>query len=431
MESKLYTNVGGRTQGRKGDEVRIMASTCAGWTDRGAEHHECQFEEEAPEYVFGGTNYCRFHLPMGDPGEGGKADWNADQKAAISESIVHKLVSPGMDLASPSMAEILITNLSGVVVPVELTMSPNRVNGPASFNGAQFHGAVDSVYADFSDFMWFDEAEFHRNARFDSAAFQGEASFSGAQFHAEAEFPGADNPNLDERRKVNAASFSGTRFGGSANFSNREFLSRTDFTGAIFEFAPNFHGSTLHQDTAFGDIDCFRDVTSDRAADAYRTLRLAMEEHRARLQEGMFFALEQKARRRKMKRFNPAHWLSFGYELGSNYGLSILRPLLWFAGGIIISTFLLFTVGFYDGSDLAPAGACPYPVPIATDALLFSVRQTFLPFDALRTTDKILTDYAFNLGGTDWLRAWGVVLSLFEALAALLLILAVRWRYRR
>ncbi len=65
------------------------------------------------------------------------------------------------------------------------------------------------------------------------------------------------------------------------------------------------------------------------------------------------------------------------------------------------------------------------------DGLLFSVRQTFLPFDALRSKDEILAAYTFNPGGTGWLRAWGVVLTLFEALAALLLVLAVRWRYRR
>jgi hypothetical protein len=148
-----------------------------------------------------------------------------------------------------------------------------------------------------------------------------------------------------------------------------------------------------------------------------------MEQHRARTEEGMFFALEQKAHRLQMRRRDPTFWLNLAYEKGSDYGLSVLRPLLWFLGGIIVSTLLLLGIGVI--GDGYGVGA------MVAHALEFSARQAFLPFDALRSTDDVLKAYAFNPGGTGWLRAWGLLLTLFEALAALLLILAVRWRYRR
>ena len=132
------------------------------------------------------------------------------------------------------------------------------------------------------------------------------------------------------------------------------------------------------------------------------------------------------------RRRDPAFWLSLAYELGSDYGLSVLRPLMWFAGGIMVSTFLLYAIGFYEDGFVGGAGGAGSDLfAKAADALDFSARQAFLPFDALRSTDEVLEDYDFYIRGTGWLRVWGTVLTLFEGLAALLLILAVRWRYRR
>ncbi|MFP6871721.1 MAG: hypothetical protein VCE91_20760 [Nitrospinota bacterium] len=269
-------------------------------------------------------------------------------------------------------------------------------------------------------------------ADFEAARFDEEAYFVSARFHGWANFAGSPDISQAEARQFNELDYNGARFHDSADFFNREFLAHTDFSSCVFEYAPDFHGSSLHQDTEFGSIHCFPDVTGPGAERAYRTLRLAMEGHRARAEEGMFFALEQKARRHGMDRRDPAYWLSLAYEKGSDYGLSVLRPLLWFLGGIVASTFVLYAVGFY--ADGFPGGAGRNAMDLAAkaaDALNFFARQAFLPFDALRSADEVLDAYDFNPGGTGWLRAWGLLVTLFEGLAALLLILAVRWRYRR
>ncbi len=145
----------------------------------------------------------------------------------------------------------------------------------------------------------------------------------------------------------------------------------------------------------------------------------------------MFYALERKARRRTGQDTGVAALISVGYELGSDYGLSVVRPLLWLLGGIIVSTILLYFISFYGVDSVAPAGASPDLVLKAVDALEFSFRQAVLPFDALRVKSDVLNGYAFNPGGTGWLKVWGSVLTVFEVLSLLLLILAVRWRYRR
>lgn len=299
--------------------------------------------------------------------------------------------------------------------------------GFASFEGAEFRSDAHFNNVRFSSFSWFRKAKFRESTEFCEAQFLSHAEFSEAQFHYTVLFTGSANTKLLGDRQFNFINFNKAHFGAGAIFSNREFLDYTNFIGCHFERAPKFHGSTLHQDTGFGGIECFPDVTSDGAFRAYRTLRQAMEGHRARAEEGMFYALEQKARRYQMKRINPAFWVSLVYEQGSNYGFSVVRPLVWLVVGIMASTVLLFCTGIFSGAD----SSCPNSTTKWGNALLFSVRQTFLLFDALRATDEILADYNFTPCGTSWLRVWGLVLSLFEGLSALLLILAVRWRYRR
>lgn len=510
-----------------------MAEACAGWTDKAGNHHDCRFGDEAADDKFDGKIFCPFHLPMGKPGEGGKADWDNVQQASITDAIIDRIKAKSMAEFQKPEEQRDELDFRGVVVPGLFLLGNETIwaldmraaqfhrhallgaaqfhghthfdevqfRGHAKFDEAQFHDdtyfggaqfqkdamfqkaqfrgraefdkAWFSEYAKFSEAQfhdytklagaqfkmeaWFEKVRFHKDtnfyvARFDEYAqfarawFQGDALFHatrfnggvsfrearfhgnvwflGAQFQKPAVFSGAADPAIVKERAFNVISFHRAQFGGRADFSNREFCDHTDFSGCVFEDAPKFHGSILHQDTAFGGIECFPDVTSGGADRAYRTLRQAMEGHRARAEEGMFYTLEQKARRRKMRRFDPAYWMSLGYELGSNYGFSVVRPLAWLVGGIFASAFLLLGIGWFGGvsADLAT---------MFNKALLFSVRQMFLPFDALRSTDNILAAYTFNPGGTGWLRFWGVVLTLFEGLSALLLVLAIRWRYRR
>lgn len=332
-----------------------------------------------------------------------------------------------------------------------MDFSKAKFQGVTFFPKAQFHGDANFEKAQFRTAVFFNEAKFQGDAWFSEAAFYGAASFHEVSFGGSAQFGGSTNPKDEEAKGFDFTSFYGTKFSSEANFSNRIFHDHTDFDKCHFGRAPNFHESKLHQDTAFGAIDCFPDLESPGAERAYRTLRYAMEGHRARSEEGMFYTLEQCARHRKMGRFRRIFSVSFVYEWGSNYGYSIARPLAWFLGGIALSSLLLLVIGVLaspaNGVFMAGLDAHRTLGPLAIwgevirapgwlldkigETLLFSVRQTFLPFDALRANADDLTKYVFNPWGTWFLLVWGTLLTLFEGLAALLLILAVRWRYRR
>lgn len=433
---------------QRNDAVRVMAEACAGWTDNAGDRHVCQFADEHADHKFDGKEYCRFHLPLGKLGEGGKADWDDIQLAAITDAIIGRIMAESKAEFEKPEGQRGELDFQGVVVPSVFRLNNQRISTlnmwgaqfhrDAHFIEAQFHGPAVFSEAQFHGYAWFNKAQFHgsavfkkaqfHHARFIETQFHWFALFIEAQFHRSALFSGSANPAQLDARKFNHTSFYRAHFGAGATFSNREFRDHTIFSGCKFAEAPDFHGSILHQNTAFGGIECFPDATSDGAVRAYRTLRQAMEAHRARAEEGMFYTLEQKARRHRMSRFDPAFLISVCYGLGSNYGFSVVRPLAGLVGGIFASTLLLLCVGMVFGG---PGGAGADLAAMWNDGLLFSVRQTFLPFDALRLKDEILAAYTFNPGGTGWLRAWGVVLTLFEALAALLLVLAVRWRYRR
>ncbi len=126
-------------------------------------------------------------------------------------------------------------------------------------------------------------------------------------------------------------------FDHSVSFNNRGFQQTTVFKDCSFTKAPEFHNCTLHQDTDF-DGAKFLDSSPD-AARAYRTLKLAMENLRARQEEAMFYALEQRSRgamETTPKSVKAASWL---YDQTARYGESFLRPFL----GIAL-TLLIFSV---------------------------------------------------------------------------------------
>ncbi len=94
----------------------------------------------------------------------------------------------------------------------------------------------------------------------------------------------------------------------------------------------------------------FKDTKSDRAAHAYRTLRLSMKQQEAHEEEAMFWALEQKSKRSSLGLSEPKNclpWaLSWSYDLLSEYGLNATRPLGW-----LMCWIAFFALFIYDEID--------------------------------------------------------------------------------
>jgi hypothetical protein len=158
-------------------------------------------------------------------------------------------------------------------------------------------------------------------------------------------------------------------FDNSVSFNNRGFLQTAVFKGCTFTKAPEFHNCALHQDTDF-DGAKFLDKSPD-AARAYRTLKLAMENLRARQEEAMFYALEQRSRR-AMKTtpmsVKAASWL---YEKTASYGESYIRPLL---GVVLTAVFFSLVYGviafFLSSPSLTLYESSRFALHFALDQLL-------------------------------------------------------------
>lgn len=180
--------------------------------------------------------------------------------------------------------------------------------------------------------------------------------------------------------------FSGATFLGPVTFNDRLFEKTVRFDDAFFAVAPRFHQAIFHRDTSFVKTEFFAAPGADmyhvsprlynhrrerlskledkedreeetafwdkaqqdyiarlndnalKIADtapvferAYQTLKIAMEENRARADEQRFFAYELQSRR-KRRDFGVTileKEVSWGYLLTSGYGRFIWIPLLW------------------------------------------------------------------------------------------------------
>src|ERR1043166_4336295 len=258
------------------------------------------------------------------------------------------------------------------------TFSGNALFDKATFSGdARFGGAAFASTASFYDVM------FYRNASFVGATFSNYVLFSGATFCRTARF-GGTTPF------ARAAAFKSVHFGRGADFSGREFREATDFSSTRFSGVPKFHGAKLHADTSFQNVE-FRDGISGRAlprrrlgwfdrqerdrdkrrrdsrmrlkaylryrrvplglrhfalrevrqsydADAeeyeiaYRQLRRLCAEIGGIEYEGLFHALELRAHRARTDTNPTARFASWLYDVLSDYGRSMGRPLIALLG---------------------------------------------------------------------------------------------------
>ncbi len=292
--------------------------------------------------------------------------------------------------------------------------SKRSFGGKVFFAGTEFIGDAKFVDSQFTSQVDFAKAIFKKKADFFNTTFKRSLEFTGVRFEGHANF-NADN-NDDGSLSFPGLNFSGSTFKDSVLFINRTFLATTNFDDCTFFVAPKFQGCTLHQDTRFPPGRNFKDHTHT-AAPAYRTLKLDMEKIRARQEEAMFNALEQKCQAAAPEMDRMVKCFSYFYELTSNYGQSLGRPIAGMLGVSIlfILIHLLMAAGFSWKTLFSIIG--------------FTIEQSVSPFKVWRLTDS-----------PDWLcSCFDLVLLQIIATAHSLLFLAffglfilvLRWRFKR
>ncbi|HAM46397.1 MAG TPA: hypothetical protein DCO73_01530 [Alphaproteobacteria bacterium] len=202
----------------------------------------------------------------------------------------------------------------------------------AGFSVAKFRGSAAFVDATFGEFAGFDGATFGKHAGFESATFGGTANFADAVFIGTASFRASSESR--EKRRFSHVRFNGAEFRSSCSFENREFSAAASFAHATFQDLVAFHGCTFHQGISFFGTKFLAtrgtdDEETEELERAYRTLKLAMENLRARNEEARFFALEMECHRQRGDVPRLERAFASLYKQVSEYGQSISRPLVY------------------------------------------------------------------------------------------------------
>ncbi|MCP4307774.1 MAG: hypothetical protein GY788_23455, partial [bacterium] len=204
-----------------------------------------------------------------------------------------------------------------------------QFSGEARFNKAQFSELARFDKAQFSGEARFNKAQFSELARFDKAQFSGELSF------AQAEFEGATY--FDKASVNGAGDFGAIRCEGAFSLTGVHFRRVPDFIQAQLAEAPRLDFLTLARNVEPGglwrsmgrvirpNVEKSRDLSA-----RYRALkRLAIRGHDHQ-REQLFFKGELRSQRGGEDLvFSWLLWLGLIYELLSDFGRSIFRPLFW------------------------------------------------------------------------------------------------------
>ncbi len=334
------------------------------------------------------------------------------------------------------------SNFSGAVFGGRANFKNSAFKAESSFLLANFHDAALFDRANFLDPVVFHEARFSKRASFDHATFASHADFKECVFKDHAVFRGAAfksylgfssalfmrdavfsslEPN---DRRLPYSTWEGAKFSASASFENREFTTQGDFLNTEFAKAPNFHGCEFHQAMVFPAESAFLEREGAAAAQAYRTLRLAMEKLSARIEVGQFFALEQEALRNTPGRLRRHEWLmSWLYGALSNYGRNAQRPIV-----ILLSMLLLFSVIYAISVSPILSVSAKLDLEILRRSLVFSIQQAVQPFWVWREPGKtILSENSSPL----FVAAIATIQSIASVILVSLALLAIRWRFKR
>jgi hypothetical protein len=230
-------------------------------------------------------------------------------------------------------------------------LTKNRATRPSvifkqgvEFGRARFH--LDAIFdwsvfsraAGFSDVIFFDIA------RFDQCVFEGTAWFHRTEFRGEVwmgqvKFRGYTDFNrakFDQR-----CSFRGSESEGSFILDATEFKALPEFTQATFQGAPRI------DDIRWPKIDFFPSLSLFQAKELqahYRAIRQLATQGQDHENETRAFRGEVRSKRGEIdKWYHPTFWFGVFYDALSDFGSSILRPLLGWL--ICIGFFAVYFLG--------------------------------------------------------------------------------------
>ncbi|MCY4385871.1 MAG: pentapeptide repeat-containing protein [Desulfurellaceae bacterium] len=213
----------------------------------------------------------------------------------------------------------------------------------AIFSGAAFRDVVEFRGATFEEAAVFGEVRFKNKALFEEATFKGATLFPRATFEEAAVFGLSTFEH--------STSFYGVTFCAKADFkavqgnsvfamTDAEFLEVPDFQQATFVQAPRLDNVNIEsrhsRNISFTAIKSFFRGDLEKEGRWRALKRLATQGH-DHASEQLFFRGELLARRGVTDRYwHASFWLGVFYQLFSDFGRALIRPLLWWAVGVLV-----------------------------------------------------------------------------------------------
>ena len=289
----------------------------------------------------------------------------------------------------------------------------------AQFDRVNFYAECEYSRATLT-FSCFEGITAESYMNFTDATFIGNATFIDALFKESVNFSSTGKNKEEPRYFMPVALFDGATFKMPVKFNNRKFTDTTSFLNAKFFRAPSFHNCDFHQDTIFEGAE-FKDGSTESAS-AYRTLKQQMENFRARREEGKFYALEQRCLRNNTSIPKSVRIFSRLYDITSDYGQSIGRPLLLLIVDLLVFSLIYALIGH---------ACCDFSSSIdwrvTGNMFELSIEQMVNPFWIWRIDN-------LPYGPDKWFFLVKCIAT-FQSLVTLaflaLFFLALRWRFKR
>lgn len=312
-------------------------------------------------------------------------------------------------------------DFSGAKLPSPTSFNGARFEGEAKFTGAKFGGeasftnTIFNSHANFSNAIFsrtvdFSATHFASNTHFYSATFEymvyfSEAAFNIATNFSQAEFKGGTHffgatfdciiVNFTEIKSTSTFSFKGAITDQIQNLSFKGSTFDKDFIiDGNFNCIPDLRGTKLNHHTELSDLKCnlirekaipftpILKVVDKLDAEKLCRLKELAEQNKNHDKALMFHADEMRAKR--WTKLNTAQSiLDLLYSATSNYGQSIMRPLLWlFLSFMLFSSYLVGKSELEMREALSPAATTslatmtPF-ISVSKDARQFGMGQLF------------------------------------------------------
>lgn len=302
----------------------------------------------------------------------------------------------------------------------------------ADFNGTTFLGMVDFRNSTFSNDALFSSVVFSGYALFSSTTFSDYANFNNTTF--------LDQILFDGVKFLGIVKFSSATLSNQADFTNTEFKDTTNFENTTFTIPPIFQNAELHSGTSFGQPEAiarnFGRCETQRDYMAYRALKQHMNKVQARLEESMFFALEQKTKRTIDGKDFLKNWsnylISLFYDLVSGYGQNTARPIII----LLISGLIVFPAIYWALDDILEHSIIINAVKELKDQNIWGWYQS-LPVHLGYSLQSIFNPLVFFnkdsafIATNPFMRFVSSIQSMFTIAVFALWLLAVRNRFQK